>query len=225
MKTWTMTSSGQTKLINQDCVFAKKWILTSGEIGLIAVADGMGGYDCGEKYSQIAIQTLKCRLDKEIYLKNDLSLIINQIFKDADTQIKQCNYAKNKRGGTTLTTVICKNNLALIKNIGDTRCYIIRNQWLEQLSEDHAVFDENNCKTNKLTRCLGMGNFDFPYTKLVQLQKNDCIFICSDGFYKHLKEEEIIQFCKLQDNAFEKVLSLLYDRNETDNISVSLIQL
>lgn len=228
MRIWTMTTEGQIKDINQDCVFGKKWIIHSGEIGIIAVADGMGGYAYGEQYSRMVIDNLRIILKKHVYSEKGLSDILDKSFEDADFAIKNYNSSKHTKGGTTLTVVVCDGKRALIKNIGDTRCYLVHDQKITQCSEDHAIFNENNEKTSVLTRCLGMGKFDKPFTKMVSVQKNDRLIICSDGFYNRLSSEEIEKYTVFNNekiNNIEKVLSILYKRNERDNISVAVIQI
>lgn len=223
MKILTMTSTGQEKVVNQDSIFGKKWVLSSLNVGVGAIADGMGGYNYGDKYSQIAIQEIKNELSKEIYSGHDLSLVLDNIFHAADVKIKQCNYEQNKLGGTTLTIVLCTDEAAIVKNIGDSRCYLIRDHNLVQISEDHALFDENGKKTSKLIRCLGIGMYKNPYTRYLDIKKDDCLLLCSDGFYNLLSNDEILQFSQCPEDKFEEVLQILYRRHEKDNISAITI--
>lgn len=222
------TTQGKIKSVNEDSIFAKRWIFKDQEIAAIAVADGMGGYDCGEVHSQTAIKILKEHVQWEILNIENSQEILDQCFSIIDHLSRLYNQENMKQGGTTLTVAVIIETILIMKNIGDTRCFFIRNGVVEQLSEDHAIFDTKGNKTSTLTKCLGMGMSERAYTTMRKLQKGDIVIITSDGFYNKLDENEMIKIAELMEKQDETVISstiqTLYDRGENDNISIVFFQ-
>ena len=114
---------------------------------LIAVADGMGGHAAGEVASRIAVRVLQklaptltaTDIDEdsvEDLLMHSLHSIDAEIAAVADEEIE-------KRGmGTTLTALLIRDNHIALLHVGDSRCYRLRGNTLERLSNDHTVIQE-----------------------------------------------------------------------------------
>ena len=114
---------------------------------LIAVADGMGGHAGGEIASKIAIKALQklspVLTNSEIDSDSVEDLLLHSLFT-IDSQIGEYAEEVNElRGmGTTLTALlVVDTNIALL-HVGDSRCYRLRANTLEQLSNDHTVIQE-----------------------------------------------------------------------------------
>ena len=114
---------------------------------LIAVADGMGGHAGGEIASKIAIKALQklspVLTSSEIDSDSVEDLLLHSLFT-IDSQIGE--YAEEvielREMGTTLTALlVVDTNIALL-HVGDSRCYRLRANTLEQLSNDHTVIQE-----------------------------------------------------------------------------------
>lgn len=103
-----------------------------------AVADGMGGEDSGELASLLAVRALEpCSFEQmgktaQISITRANSHICNQIKKNG-----------SRRMGSTLTALYIDDGRALCCNIGDSRCYLLRDEMLTLLSTDH-----NRAKTD-----------------------------------------------------------------------------
>jgi len=121
-----------------------------GERGsLLLVADGMGGAAAGELASQMAADTIYdqmirlWRSEKEATPQR-FAYRLKESVEAANGQIH--SYAKahpEVRGmGTTTTALLLRPEGAWVSHVGDSRCYRIRDGWIEQLSYDHSLLWE-----------------------------------------------------------------------------------
>lgn len=230
------TNKGQTERINQDAIYAKTWILENQEIGVIAIADGMGGHEKGEMASAIVMETLErwctTMFRQEVSL-DSIAQSLESVFMEAHNQID------GKAGATLTVCLVCSGNY-IIKNTGDTRCYLLSGKQLQQLSVDDSWVAEQvakgemdiqtakaHPKQHLLTKCVGMGKSSVPHEAKGRLPEGEILFICSDGFYKKLSDEEMMETAKAwqreNSNPLEWALPVLFERGERDNISIALI--
>jgi len=114
---------------------------------LIAVADGMGGHAAGEVASRIAVQVLQRlapTLASESIDEDSIEDLLMHSLHSIDEEITAVtNEDIEKRGmGTTLTALLIRDNQISLLHVGDSRCYRLRGNTLEQLSNDHTVIQE-----------------------------------------------------------------------------------
>ena len=174
------------------------------------VADGMGGHAAGEVASKLAIEgVLKWMAQNQI-----TSLSLSQIenaFSEASCSI--WSYAQEhqeKKGmGTTLTGFLLHGTQALLGHIGDSRCYLLRDGELRQLSRDHTLVGEQ-IRLGKLTpedakkhpmrhilsRAMGVREFAEVDTLLLDLAPGDLLMMCTDGVYNSFPDERIAEILK-----------------------------
>jgi serine/threonine protein phosphatase PrpC len=133
---------------NEDAVFVEEIAPLgvgegSAEAGfLIAVADGMGGYQRGEVASQMAIDIVK-----EMYEADpgaDAALLLKQAFRRANDRIYENGQGATPAAmmGTTLLVAATRGKYATIANIGDSRAYLARANRLTQVTKDHSFVAE-----------------------------------------------------------------------------------
>ena len=182
---------------------------------LIAVADGMGGHAAGEVASRIAVEVLQSLVPAlvstdidedsvEDLLMHSLHSIDSEISVVADEEIE-------KRGmGTTLTALLIRDKYISLLHVGDSRCYRLRGNTLEQLSNDHTVMQElidqgritpdeavNHPQRSLLTHALmGDSGFD-PVVQLYPIKLGDQFLLCSDGLTGVLSDFEITKIIKI----------------------------
>ena len=207
---------------------------------LIAVADGMGGHAGGEVASRIAIRTLQSMApmltDETIDSDSTHDLLINSLYT-IDAEIGEfAREAIELRGmGTTLTALVIHNNTVALLHIGDSRCYRLRGNTIEQLSNDHTVIQEllsqgaitlteahDHPQRSVLTQALmGEGNI-VPVLQLFDAQEGDRYLLCSDGLSSVLTEKEIKILLKQRDRkaAIKALIDATYIQGAPDNITV-----
>lgn len=207
---------------------------------LIAVADGMGGHAAGEVASRIAVQVLQ-KLEPtlssdgvdedsvEDLLMHSLHSIDVEIASVADQEIE-------KRGmGTTLTALLIRDNHIALLHVGDSRCYRLRGNTLEQLSNDHTVIQElldqgaisqaeaaEHPQRSMLTQALRGDGDVTPVLQMYEVKKGDRYLLCSDGLSGVLTDKEIKMGLKKsnKDEAIKFLNDATYINGAPDNVTI-----
>ena len=209
---------------------------------LVAVADGMGGHAGGEIASKIAIQTLQSLTplltDTTIDPDSTEDLLLNSLHTIDANIGEYAHEATELRGmGTTLTALLLHNDTVALLHVGDSRCYRLRGNTLEQLSNDHTVIQEllsqgaitaaeaiDHPQRSVLTQALmGEGNL-VPVIQLYEAKENDRYLLCSDGLSGVLTEREIKTFLKKSDKeaSIKSLVDATYIQGAPDNVTVMI---
>ena len=101
-------------------------------------------------------------------------------------QESQARYERSEMVATLAVTVIEGDRL-FGANLGDSRVYLCRDGVLQQLSVDHIDTE----RTNMLTRALGMVEEVEPQCFVADLRDGDLVFLCSDGVWNQLTNDEL----------------------------------
>lgn len=233
---WTqITEINKVRQRNEDSVLA------SGDLGLFAVADGMGGHRAGEVASQMALSILE-EYVRTYFSWEPIELILRAV-KEANSLIydKAKRTPSQKGMGTTFTGAILKDNNAYIAHVGDSRAYLIRDEDIIQLTVDHSfvqtLYDEgkitlleakNHPRKNVLTRALGVDSFVEIDKIILPLKENDWLLFCTDGLTGILEDEQIFSIIKTNDTMDKKAEALVdmaMNNGGSDNISLVLVQI
>ena len=208
---------------------------------LMTVADGMGGHTGGKTASDIAVKVLMSE-----YYKGPGGIIDS--LENAVIQANHDVFTEGKKDelrgmGTTLTTVVLRSNEMYFAHVGDSRGYLIRDNEIQQFTEDHSyvqslikagVITEDEAHThperNKITRAIGI-NEDVK----VDLSKNpkilkdgDYLLLCSDGLHGVVPEDEILNtFMTFKDPDLicRKLIEMANDQGGPDNITTLIARI
>ena len=223
------TDKGLVRKENEDAFCIEK------DLGLLAIADGMGGHASGEVASRMAIEILRDSLRKE---GEPLPDRLNSGVKLANKTIYDTSRSQSQLNGmgTTLTAVQLNGNRLRIGHVGDSRAYLIRGGVIEQITDDHTIVSEQVARgmmtreeaarsdmRNILSRALGIG----PEVKLdieeLTVSEADKLVLCSDGLSELVSEDEIlleVQSSNTPDLACNELVNLANQRGGEDNITV-----
>lgn len=236
--------------------------LVDRKLRLYVVCDGMGGHAAGEVASAVAVRTLSEEIRKsqdllDDYLKGstggskvskrDITNMLGFAVNCASRKIHaEASSDEKKRGmGTTLVAALFLGTQAFIIHVGDSRIYLLRNGSLEQLTEDHNVYNEfikkkkidlgNAAKMapkQAITRAVGVYEHCEPETLVIDVAPGDRFLLCTDGLSGYFEapegsREELAQ--KLRQPDPDSVVSDLVDtangRGGKDNITAVLVTL
>jgi protein phosphatase len=228
------TDKGLVRKENEDAFCIEK------ELGLLAIADGMGGHASGEVASKMAIEILKESLKEESQpclgkLRSGVKLANRRVYEAAQSQ-SQLNGM-----GTTLTALQLDGNRLSIAHVGDSRAYLIRGGVIEQITDDHTIVSEQVARgmmtkeeaarsgmRNILSRALGIASeVDVDVEELTVLE-GDQLALCSDGLTEMISEDEIlseVQSTKRPDLACDELVNLANQRGGEDNVTVIVAHL
>ena len=207
---WTVkTECGPIRKKNEDAIYPDK----SGSSSLpikAGVFDGMGGHQKGEVASLLASEVM----DANFINISDYVNLANKNILDY-----QNKHTEAMGMGTTMTIVeIDKEKVLHLAHVGDSRCYVLNNRNLMQLTKDENVPGYQNV----LTQALGSKEKLKIQTKDFQLTSGDVVFLCTDGVYNEIGDEYLKN--KLMDGVTaESLISEVLLQNPKDNISAIII--
>lgn len=237
------THVGKLREHNEDAVASDL------SMGLVMLADGMGGYKAGEVASEMAVLLIASELNQAMQstsrlIKSEPSLLpesnmlINAVnlTNAAIYQISQ-NLPECAGMGTTLVTGVFTNNQLVLGHIGDSRMYQLRSEILTQLTEDHSLVQEQinaglitteQAKVarnkNLVTRALGIDLMVEMDLQEIVVQVGDIYLLCSDGLTDLVSDVEMRKILlEANDNiayAADKLISAANEQGGLDNISV-----
>ena len=207
---------------------------------LIAVADGMGGHAAGEVASRIAVEVLQSltpALTSEDIDEDSIEDLLMHSLHSIDSEISVVTDEDNeKRGmGTTLTALLIRDKYISLLHVGDSRCYRLRGNTLEQLSSDHTVIQElldqgaisaaeavEHPQRSMLTQALRGDGDVTPVLQMYDIKKGDRYLLCSDGLSGVLTEKEIKVGLKKsdKDEAVKFLVDATYINGAPDNVTV-----
>ncbi|MDD2370728.1 MAG: protein phosphatase 2C domain-containing protein [Firmicutes bacterium] len=231
MRAIAVSKQGKVRTNNEDSIYINE------ESGFFAIADGMGGHEAGEVASNMAIEKIRIELED---LENIQVSTIELAFNATNKMIYEQSSYKDQRTnmGTTLSILKIIDDRGYIGHIGDSRIYLIRNQEIIKLTEDHTyverlyqdgiiTYDEylNHPKKNILLKALGSDKPADPQVLEFQILPGDIIFLCTDGVHYYMKNEELIYLLlKKSGKKLIKELSDIIDsRGANDNYSFIVI--
>lgn len=243
-----LTDVGQRRDHNEDA------IASDDAMGVVVLADGMGGYKAGEVASEIAVLSITAELkeamlslrpgqvDAMMNKQAEAKLIIDAV-RNANAAIYNVSQTQPQCAGmgTTLVVGLFTNNKLLVGHIGDSRMYRLRDQVLTQITEDHSLLQEQiksglitaeqakySANKNLVTRAVGID----PEVELelneYDVEVDDIYLLCSDGL-TDLVEDELIQatlnmLSSDLPEAAQKLVQMANDNGGKDNISVILVR-
>ncbi|HUV70840.1 MAG TPA: Stp1/IreP family PP2C-type Ser/Thr phosphatase [Terracidiphilus sp.] len=175
------------------------------EHGVYLVCDGMGGAAAGEIASSLAVDEFM-RLLTQRAAETPLDELIKHAIASANEAIYSRSQANQKLNGmgTTLVAMVVEERRIRVLNIGDSRCYRLRAEYLEQISEDHSLVDEQvrlgrmtpaealrSPLRNVITRALGTQGRVTSDTFDLEAEPGDLFLLCSDGLTRELPDAKI----------------------------------
>lgn len=213
---------------------------------VLVVADGMGGHVGGDVASRTAVRTVMDAIRPSGYsrletLGETVREAVAGVVRAADERVRDAGGGGDKPPGTTFTSVFVVGNRAYIGHVGDSRAYHLRNDEIVPVTEDHS-FVGKLVREGKLTpeeakdfpqkniilRSLGAGEpvtVDEPVELF--LQDGDVLFLCSDGLWDLVGEEEILGVFhgeRSVQKACERLVDLANFREGHDNITAVAAQ-
>ena len=242
-----VSDMGMMRQNNEDYCMAEVVNVGEKQIGLFALADGMGGHNKGEIASKMAVEGI-IKFLKSNLIQNDSVKIdyIDDILKQSYHYVNLNIYEISKNNevysgmGTTLVVAVIYDEKLYVANVGDSRCYLFRKDILKKITTDHSVVEsliiaraitESQAKThprrNEITRAIGTNEIVLVDLFKVSLKSGDKILLASDGLTSYVDKENIKH--TLMKNYEVDVLSndLINQANQAqgrDNISVILIE-
>jgi protein phosphatase len=248
-ESFAASDTGQVRQLNEDSLLANE------REGVFLVADGMGGLSKGDVASRIAVETVNRFITESrteditwpIKPQDQYSMEENRFL----AAISLANWSvyseflrdnRNSAMGTTLVGLLVDKEMAIVTNIGDSRVYLIRNDTIQQVTEDHSLVMDEVRKGNMtleearlhpqrhvINRALGIAETARVDISSIALQEGDLFLLCSDGLSDMLTDEELLAITRSNPAGAlrelgEQMVSAANEKGGKDNISLVLVR-
>lgn len=243
-----MSDAGRVREHNEDTIG------TDPDIGLVVLADGMGGYKAGEVASGIAVRTV-LSLVKDAVEREDLGrrdddsglsrpgILLRDAIHRANKIIHQTARTQShcEGMGTTVVAGLFFDDKLTIAHVGDSRLYRLRGEEFTQVTQDHSLMNElvsrgfytpqeaqRASAKNYVTRALGVEPTVEVDVTEVPVLKDDLYLLCSDGLSDMVEHDDIqltmSTFGANLQSLARQLVLLGNDNGGRDNISVVLVR-
>jgi PPM family protein phosphatase len=243
MEFFTLTDTGRVRSNNEDAAAA--WP----ELGLLVLADGMGGYNAGEIASRMALDLIQNNLSRHIpHLTQTVNAASVEQYIGAAVGLANrtiLHAALNTPAyvgmGTTLVMALVLGPTLVISHLGDSRAYRWREGRLAQLTKDHSLLQEQidaglitpqqargSQNRNLVTRALGVEPEILLETHCHEWQSFDLYLLCSDGLSDMLTDDEIARVLHEKGHHLDACAHALIGAANAaggrDNIAVAMVK-
>jgi protein phosphatase len=243
-----LTDTGRVREHNEDAIG------TSGDIGLMVLADGMGGYNAGEVASGIAVQIVtdlategatreeRDGIDPHSGMMRQSIVLRDAIYRANKIIYQTAQSQSNCEGmGTTIVACMFYDNKISVAHVGDSRAYRMRGGQLDQVTLDHSLLQElvdrgfysaeeaqRSTNRNYVTRALGVEPTVEVEIHEYEVLPDDLYLLCSDGLCDMVEDDDIhltiSTFNDSLDVVGQQLVDLANDHGGRDNVSVMLAQ-
>lgn len=243
MQCWGLTDAGCVRAQNQD-VF--KMAQLDRNALLCVVCDGMGGAKSGNVASELAAEVFVEEVRRSWnpgMQQQEIDQMMGNAVKLANfTVFDQAQQFEEFSGmGTTLVAALVSNKAATIVHVGDSRAYGINCNGIHRLTSDHSLVQmmvdrgeltkeqaRDYPAKNYITRAIGTESVVQSDLSHMDVEKGDCLLLCSDGLTNLIDDQEILfevvhgvnkQYC------CQRLLEIAKNRGAPDNVTSVLVQI
>lgn len=241
------TDVGRLRDHNEDNYLVDK------KLSLFVIADGMGGHAAGEVASALAVRIIHEELKKEREQieaagaasrgnRKILGMLEQSVQKACARIHEEAKADVNKRGmGTTLSALLIAGSHGFIAHVGDSRIYLLRDGRIQQVTEDHTVFNElikrgkltrdqieKVAQKNAITRAVGVYERVEVDTLTIEVLPGDQFLLASDGLHGYIAHTaELEPYFEEEDGdtAAHGLIDLANRKGGKDNITAVLVRL
>lgn len=223
--------------------------------GIFVIADGMGGHDYGQVASRTTIGVIAERVVRELLLpplstekageaakgldEDSILLLVQNVVQDANTTLCQVNQRDKTDMGSTLTGFMMVGDHAYIFNVGDSRTYMLRDEKLYQLTNDHSLVGQlvaggliepdevyTHPQRSQIYRSIGDKlNVQIDIFKQ-QVHPGDILLSCSDGLWEMVRDpqiSEILNSAPDPQTACSQLIEAANTNGGEDNVSAVVV--
>ena len=243
MQHWALTDRGCVRSQNQDTY---KTAQLDKNTLLCVVCDGMGGAKSGNVASQMAAEVFVEEVQRSWMAgmtKERTSQVMQAAVRLANTTVfDQSRQFEEFQGmGTTLVAALIQGKLATVVNVGDSRAYKVDRDGIRQITKDHSMVQlmvdrgeltPEMAKTypgkNLITRAVGTESTVVTDVFQLEVEKDDCLLLCSDGMSNMMDDQEIlfeVVHGVNKEGCCQRLLDIAMGRGAPDNVTSVLIMI
>lgn len=243
MQYWGITDPGCVRPQNQDAFRMEQ--LDKNAL-LCVVCDGMGGAKSGNVASTLAVdaftQEVLAAYKSGMHFEQMSAMMLSACKIANFTVYDQAQQFEEFRGmGTTLVAVLIQGKCAAVVNVGDSRAYRINRSGIRRVTTDHSVVElmiqrgevtpeeaRHYPGRNLITRAVGTEESVQCDLFRLDLDRGDCVLLCSDGLTNLVDDQEIlfeVVHGTNKQQCCQSLLKIAQNRGAPDNVTCVLVQL
>lgn len=242
MRYWALTDTGRVRSENQDSWLVRSTDTPEGkEILTAVVCDGMGGAKAGNVASRMGVERFAEYLCPGLETVEQVDLSAPLAVREANRAIYDLAFAmpEYEGMGTTLVAAVTDGRETRIVNIGDSRCYLVRNKVIRQVTKDHSLVQDLvdrgeidradawlHPQRNFITRALGTDEDVICDVFREKLEPGDILLLCSDGLSGIVNAQELlfeIAYGGELETAADRMMAIALERGAPDNVTLILL--
>lgn len=228
-----ITDQGAVRNHNEDSY------ISCPDIGLWAVADGVGGHQAGAVASRTATEALR-----DVPVGLNATQLLSEVRLRLGRVHQQLKAEAAQRGAdaimaTTIVVLLARGQHFACLWAGDSRVYLLRDGQIMQLTRDHSLVQElvdakaitrdeatSHPRSNVITRAVGAGDAELALDKYsARLRSGDRFLLCSDGLWKTLTEDELTRLLTADGRSpAERLLDAALEHRADDNVTVVTVE-
>ena len=241
MQYWGITDPGCVRSQNQDAYQMEQ--LDKNTL-LCVICDGMGGAKSGNIASTLAIdvfvQEVRRSWSSDMDQEQTDQMLQGAVKLANFTVYDQSRQLEEFEGmGTTLVAALIRGKQVTLVNVGDSRAYRVNRDGVRLLTTDHSLVQlmveqgelkpeqaRNYPGKNYITRAIGTESVVLCDIFHLDVDKGDCLLLCSDGLSNMLDDQEMLfevvhgvnkQYC------CQRMLDIAKNRGAPDNVTCILV--
>jgi protein phosphatase len=242
MQCWGLTDPGCIRVQNQD---AYQIANLDRNTQLCVICDGMGGAKSGNIASTLAVDVFVQEIKRNYHSGLDM-IGVDQILERAVklsnfTVFDQASQFEEFEGmGTTLVAALIRGRQVFVVNVGDSRAYRVSTANIRRITTDHSLVElmiqkgeltPEQARTfpgkNYITRAIGTESMVQCDIFHLDLNRGDCLLLCSDGLSNLVDEQEMlfeIVHAVSRKYCCQHLLDIAKNRGAPDNVTSILVQ-
>ena len=244
MEAWGLSDTGNVREQNQDYYRIEP---LKGDALLAVVCDGMGGAKAGNVASRLACEVFTEEVSRSFrpdQTPKELQAMPRGAAALANTSVFEHSKLSEEftgMGTTLVAALVLQSRDALVLNIGDSRAYLLNSDGVRCVTVDHSLVElmvqrgeltpeqaKNHPGKNLITRAVGTEAQVNADLFSLQLERNDCLLLCSDGLSNQMADQEIlfeVVHGAHKDDCCQRLLQIAKGRGAPDNVTSVLIAL
>jgi serine/threonine protein phosphatase PrpC len=212
------------------------------DLGVFAVADGIGGSAAGEIASRIFVETAQEVFERGVYSDTETSALVQEVFKLANERIlvNTEEYPENLGMGCTAELIAFRGDRYIVGHVGDSRTYLFRDGELRRITRDHSLVQDQleqglitreDAKRHRLRnvvlRAVGIDSSVALDLIKGRVLPGDIFLLCSDGLTDMVDEDSVQETLSSAlglTDMVEQLIESAKTAGGNDNITVVLCQ-
>jgi protein phosphatase/serine/threonine-protein phosphatase Stp1 len=226
---WATTHVGTVRSLNEDALVDRP------DLGLWAVADGAGGHARGDLAANAVVEALES-IPPDLSAADVLAQVRQKMAETHAALLLNQDGATPEISASTVVVLIARGEHYACLWAGDSRCYLLRDQQLLQITRDHSLVQElvdtgaispedadSHPNANVITRAIGSQE-DLDLDKVSnRLMPGDRFLLCSDGLCKTLTDADIAALLASSEPTLQLIEAALANQGR-DNITAVAIE-